>query len=323
MAAKQYRDTKKVRSIQPRLEELKEKYKDKPTELAAAQQSLYKEINYNPLGCMTNFLVQIPIVIALYQSVLAFTKDGVTPNSMTGLYPFIESMLKATGQASFATDLFGIQLMSSPGSHFAQGFFTGAALPYLVLLAILALSNILPTLISMKLMNTQVPKIKKKGAPKSDDEAMQEAFSSSLNSSTLYIMPLMLTLSMSPLPSIVSVYMIAQNIVSTSQQYLIKVLHDNTLKAKLSAILVSKYKYSESESKTVSEQLLKLSPAINYLADELGDFGEIKTTSVKIHDISFAEVLKKKKNNAIESLLLFNKMAKDPEKAAEMLSEVK
>jgi YidC/Oxa1 family membrane protein insertase len=320
MSAKQYRDTKKVRSIQPRLEELKAKFKDKPTELAKAQQNLYKEINYNPLGCLTNFIIQIPIVIALYQSVLAFTKSGVTPATMPGLYPFVAEKLAAMGQSQFATDLFGIQLMSSPGSHFAQGFFTVEALPYLVLLLVLGLSNVLPALINMKVMNTQVPKIRKKDEKKTDEEAMQEAFASSLNNSTIYIMPLMLTVSMSPLPSLVAVYMIAQNIVSTTQQYSIKLLHDKQLQKKLAIRLQDKqFELAKEDAVKTATQLTKLPAAINYLVDELAEFGEMKTLSAKIHDVTMSTVLKKCKGNQVEALLLFEKMAKNPEKAEEML----
>lgn len=318
MVAKQYRDTKKIRSIQPRLDELKEKYKNDPTGMAQAQQAVYKEINYNPLGCFTNFIIQIPILIALYQSVLAFTKADVTPQNMGGLYPFVEQALKATGQASFATDLFGIQLLLSPGSIFTNGLFTSPAIPYLILLLLLGLSNMLPTFVSMKLMNTQVPKVKKQET-KTDAETMQEAFSSSLNTSTLYVMPVMLTLSMTPLPSIVSVYMIAQNIISTVQQLLVKFLHDQKLMKKLVVVLKSKYAYNTLEAETMAAKLLKLSQSINFLADELGEFDHIKTLSVKVHDIPFERVLKKVKDPA-KALVLFDKMAKSPEKAEEILT---
>ncbi|MFZ6022620.1 MAG: YidC/Oxa1 family membrane protein insertase [Patescibacteria group bacterium] len=319
MVAKQYRDTKKIRSIQPRLDELKEKYKNDPTGMAQAQQAVYKEINYNPLGCFTNFLIQIPVLIALYQSVLAFTKSGVTPQNMPGLYPFVEQILKGTGQSSFATDLFGIQLLLSPGSIFSNGLFASPAIPYLILLLILGLSNMLPTLVSMKLMNTQVPKVKKNEA-KTDAETMQEAFSSSLNTSTLYVMPVMLTLSMTPLPSIVSVYMIAQNIISTVQQLLVKYLHDKKLSKKLVTVLKNKYSYSNADAEPTAAKLLRLSQSINFLADELGEFDHIKTLSVKIHDIPFEKVLKKIKDPA-KALLLFDRMAKTPEKAEEILSQ--
>jgi len=319
MVAKQYRDTKKIRSLQPRLDELKAKYKDKPREMAQAQQAVYKEINYNPLGCFTNFLVQLPILIALYQSVLAFTKSGVTPETMPGLYPFVAEKLMALGQSSFATDLFGIQLLATPGSKFADGLFSPTAIPYLILLLLLGIANVLPTYISMKVMNTQVPKVQKKGT-QNDSEAMQQAFSSSLNTSTLYVMPVMLTFSMTPLPSIVSVYMIAQNLVSTTQQLIIKFLHDKGLSKKLVAVLTSKHGYSAEDALMVTKRLLKLPAAINFLADELGEFGEFKTTTVKVHDIPFERVMKKKKDPA-EALFLFGKMAKDPENAEKLFSE--
>ncbi|MCC7303879.1 membrane protein insertase YidC [bacterium] len=319
MVAKQYRDTKKVRAIQPRLDELKEKFKNDPTGMAKAQQEIYKEINYNPLGCFTNFLIQIPILIALYQSVLAFTKSGVTPANMPGLYPYVAQQLQATGQTAFSTDLLGLHLLTTPGSSFTHGIFTLTTLPYLILLILLGLSNILPTWVSTKIMNTQVPKLKKPGTEKSDTEAMQEAFTSSLNASTLFVMPIMITLSMVPLPTIVSVYMIAQNIVSTSQQLLVKYFHDKELRKKLTILLTSQYKKSEAEAKEAAEKLIKLSPAINFLADELGQFGKVKTIATKIHDIPFERVLKRK-NDVVVALLTFDSMARDPENAENILN---
>lgn len=321
MVAKQYRDTKKIRSIQPKLDDIKEKYKNNPTELAKAQQAVYKDANYNPLGCVTNLLIQFPILIALYQSVLAFTKEGVTPANMTGLYPFVQEKLLATGQTAFATDLFGITLISSPGSALSGGIFTVSAIPYLILLLLLGLSNLLPTLVSMKIMNTQVPKLKKKGAEKTDAEAMQEAFTSSLNTSTLYVMPIMITLTLIPLPSIIAVYMVAQNLISTTQQLLVKFVHDIGLKKKLIPILIQKYSFQPHVAEETAAKLIKVSPAINFLVDELGNAGKIDTTSVKIHDITFEKVLQKVKNDTVKALFIFDKMARKPAEAEQILKD--
>jgi hypothetical protein len=122
----------------------------------------------------------------------------------------------------------------------------------------------------------------------------------------------MLTLSMTPLPSIVSVYMIAQNVISTGQQLLVKYFHDEGLKVKLVNVLLKDHGYTKESAQAVSMQLLKLSPAINFLADELGEFGSIKTTSVKVHDVPFEKVLAKEKD-VVEALFAFDKMAKTPE----------
>lgn len=317
MVAKQYRDTKKIRSLQPRLDELKEKYKNDPQGLAKAQQAVYKEVNYNPLGCVTNFAIQIPIVAGLYQSVIAFTKHS--PADMPGLYPFVQTKLNELNLTNFATDLLGVQLLTSPTSHFANGFFTLDSLPYILLLAILIGANVLPTWVSMKVMNTQVPKIKKQGT-KTDEENMQEAFTSSMTTSTMYIMPIMMTLTMAPLPSVVAVYMIVQNVVTTVQQIIVKYLHDITLKKKLIAVMVDKYKTDVQEATKNAEKLLKLSNAVNFLADELGEFGIVKTTSTKVHDITFERVLSRKKD-VVNALLTFDQMARNPEKAEEILKK--
>jgi YidC/Oxa1 family membrane protein insertase len=62
----QYRSTARMRKLQPRIEQLKERYGDDRQRLSQAQMELYKKEKVNPLGGCLPILVQIPIFIALY-----------------------------------------------------------------------------------------------------------------------------------------------------------------------------------------------------------------------------------------------------------------
>lgn len=58
-----------MQEIEPKIKELKEKYKDKREEQALKMMELYKNAGVNPFSSIILLFVQIPIVIALYLSV--------------------------------------------------------------------------------------------------------------------------------------------------------------------------------------------------------------------------------------------------------------
>jgi YidC/Oxa1 family membrane protein insertase len=62
----------KMKEIQPKLQELKEKYKNDPAKLNAETMKAYKEYGVNPFGSCLPMLIQLPIFWALY-SVLGNT----------------------------------------------------------------------------------------------------------------------------------------------------------------------------------------------------------------------------------------------------------
>ena len=62
----QYRSTARMRKLQPRIEQLKERYGDDRQRMSQAMMELYKKEKVNPLGGCLPILVQIPIFIALY-----------------------------------------------------------------------------------------------------------------------------------------------------------------------------------------------------------------------------------------------------------------
>ncbi len=62
----QYRSMARMRKLQPRIEQLKERYGDDRQRLSQATMEMYKKEKVNPLGGCLPILVQIPIFIALY-----------------------------------------------------------------------------------------------------------------------------------------------------------------------------------------------------------------------------------------------------------------
>ena len=58
--------TQGMAQLQPKMESLKEKYKNDSTKLNQAMMKLYREAGVNPLGGCLPLLLQMPILIALY-----------------------------------------------------------------------------------------------------------------------------------------------------------------------------------------------------------------------------------------------------------------
>jgi YidC/Oxa1 family membrane protein insertase len=66
----QTRSARASQELQPQLAELQKKYKDNREKLAEEQMKLYREHGVNPLGCLVPTLIQFPIWIGLYQSII-------------------------------------------------------------------------------------------------------------------------------------------------------------------------------------------------------------------------------------------------------------
>jgi YidC/Oxa1 family membrane protein insertase len=69
--ASAYRSMAKMKAINPRVMELRERYKDKPQQMQQEMMRIYREEKVNPLGGCLPILVQIPFFIALYWVLLS------------------------------------------------------------------------------------------------------------------------------------------------------------------------------------------------------------------------------------------------------------
>ncbi|TFG72803.1 MAG: membrane protein insertase YidC [Anaerolineales bacterium] len=66
----QQKTARKQRELQPRLKEIQAKYKDDKEKLAQEQMKLYKEIGVNPMGGCLTLIIQLPIMLGLYQAII-------------------------------------------------------------------------------------------------------------------------------------------------------------------------------------------------------------------------------------------------------------
>jgi YidC/Oxa1 family membrane protein insertase len=69
--ASAYRSMAKMKAINPRVMEMRERYKDKPQQMQQEMMRIYREEKVNPLGGCLPIMVQIPFFIALYWVLLS------------------------------------------------------------------------------------------------------------------------------------------------------------------------------------------------------------------------------------------------------------
>lgn len=87
LAAKSIKSQKAMSELQPKLKEIKKKYKNNKEKEMKAIVALYKESDVNPVSGCLPVLIQLPILIALYR---VFWR-GFQPDSMRWLYDFISN----------------------------------------------------------------------------------------------------------------------------------------------------------------------------------------------------------------------------------------
>jgi YidC/Oxa1 family membrane protein insertase len=83
LTLKQLKSTKAMQAMQPKIQELQTKYGKNQQKLQQEMSKLYKEAGVNPLGCLWPMLVQLPIWIALYQSIIKVV--ATTPENLLAL----------------------------------------------------------------------------------------------------------------------------------------------------------------------------------------------------------------------------------------------
>jgi len=89
LTRKQLYATKAMQALQPKMAELQKKYAKDKGKLSKEQMRLYKESGISPAGCLLPMLIQMPIWIALYQSIIRLL--ATTPEDFLGLSQYLYS----------------------------------------------------------------------------------------------------------------------------------------------------------------------------------------------------------------------------------------
>lgn len=79
------RAQKTLQELQPKLEEIKRKYKDNKEKQTKEMMKFYQEKKVNPFSSCLPMLIQLPIIFALYR----VFREGLTAETMQHLYSFV------------------------------------------------------------------------------------------------------------------------------------------------------------------------------------------------------------------------------------------
>ena len=113
-----------MQKIQPLMQELQNKFSDDPVRLQQEMQKMYAEIKFNPvIGCLP-ILLQMPIFMAMFQTLREMG------SRVEGTYQFYNLVPN---------------LVSTPGDALSQGVMT--FIPYLILMVIFAGATFLPMIL--------------------------------------------------------------------------------------------------------------------------------------------------------------------------------
>lgn len=184
---KQLNQTKIMQSLQPEINRIKKETKNDKQKQQTMLMELYKENGINPIGSLGGLVIQLPIFIAVINSVRHLTQDvsGSIANYGYG-YSFIEtSYIKQLldGSAKLNNKLVGIDL-SLFGYHSSKFYIP------LVILAIL--TAILQFLQIKQTMPSDKDSKKLKDVLGSNDKPKAEDVSAAMNKNMAFLMPAMI-----------------------------------------------------------------------------------------------------------------------------------
>ena len=206
--ASQLKASRKMSELQPQLSQLKAKYKDDKNKLSQEQMKLYKEHGVNPAGGCIPSLVQLPVVIALYQTISSLF------NGTNGL-SHINSLLYSPAwhlDRLPDTHFLGVDLVHKPSEFLAIGW-------GLLLIPVVTAGL---QFIQSKMMAPQPVKPYKGDSNKEVKEKIEtEDTMVAVQGQMLYMMPLMIGYFAFQFPIGLAIYWNTFTIIGIFQQYLI------------------------------------------------------------------------------------------------------
>lgn len=186
---------KKLQDTQPKIEELRKKYKDNKEELGKQLMEFYKTNKVNPLSSCLPLIIQLPVLIALYQAFFRGLQVDATTGLLTAdqighLYSFLATMYRTI---PIDTNMFGILNLSANHN---------------IILAILAGAA---TFFQAKTLQAKRAAVRTPGSKDEDMSAM-------INRQMLYLMPAMTVVFGYQFPAGVTLYWLVSTLFSLVQQ---------------------------------------------------------------------------------------------------------
>jgi YidC/Oxa1 family membrane protein insertase len=185
LTIRQLRSTKAMESLQPKIVELRKKYAKDKQKLAKEQMQLYKESGVSPAGCLLPMLIQMPIWIALYQSIMMAL--AVAPEGLLNLSRYLYSWPVVYSMLPLSSAFLWLNLATPDRLY------------------------ILPLLVGVTMWVQQ-----KMVAPATGEPKQQ-----SMRGMMLWMMPVMFTFLSLQFPSGLALYWVTSNVISIVIQYFV------------------------------------------------------------------------------------------------------
>lgn len=189
LSQKSIKAQKSLQDLQPKINTVKEQYKDDKQKQGQAMMQLYKDHKINPFSSCLPLLIQLPFLIAVFQ----VFRDGLN-NKLSLVYPFIEK------PEMINTMAFGFLDLSKPNI-------------YLAVLAGLA------QFWQAKMMMTKKAAIKVEGSKDEDMAAI-------MNKQMLYMMPALTIFIGWTLPGGLTMYWFVVTVLTAVQQLIVFKKHN-------------------------------------------------------------------------------------------------
>ena len=182
---KSIRAQKSMQNLQPKINALREQYKDDKQKMAQATMELYKQEKINPFASCLPLIIQLPILIGFYWVLRA----GLKSQNFEILYPFISN------PGTIKTLAFGFLDLSKAN----------------IILAVLAGAA---QFWQTKMLPMQPPVIKSEG---SKDESM----TAMMNKQMMYMMPIMTIFIGATIPAGLTLYWLVTTLLTVLQQIIV------------------------------------------------------------------------------------------------------
>jgi YidC/Oxa1 family membrane protein insertase len=183
--AQTIKSQKAISEIQPKIQEIQEKFKDDQERQIQEITNLYQEKKINPLNMFLPLLIQLPLLIALFQ---VFSK-GLKLNAMDSLYGFVPH----PGEINYT--FLGLMNLSQPN-------------------IILAVFSAVSQFFQLKMQNFQTKKAKNKNN--------QDRFSKTAQNQMPYFLSAFTFVFLSRIPAALGLYWMATSLFSIGHQYILK-----------------------------------------------------------------------------------------------------
>ena len=184
LMAQSIKSQKILAELQPQIQEIQKKYANDKQGQSKAMMELYKKEKFNPFGGCLPLLVQLPILIALYQVFW----QGFSPEKFNFLYSFVPN------PGSIDPMFLGIMNLSEPS--IALAFLAGIS----------------------QFFQSKMLAPKKQGQQQSGQMAQ---FSNIMQKQMIYFFPIFTVFILWKLPAAIGLYWTASTIFSIIQQYII------------------------------------------------------------------------------------------------------